>query len=102
MGDRVTIYRRLTGDDAKKPSAPITISEQGLELMEYISLDCTNADGVWQSDYEIKIDKKGYVTLNGNKTKTFWDGSIGFDRTPLRLKVRNIAGDESVLVVERT
>lgn len=87
---------------AKKPSAPITISEQGLELMEYISLDCTNADGVWQSDYEIKIDKKGYVTLNGNKTKTFWDGSIGFDRTPLRLKVRNIAGDESVLVVERT
>jgi adenine-specific DNA-methyltransferase len=85
---------------AKKPSAPIAISEQGLELIEYISLDCTNADGVWQSDYEIKIDKKGYVTLNGNKTKTFWDGSIGFDRTPLRLKVRNIAGDESVLVVE--
>lgn len=82
---------------AKKPSAPITISEQGLELIEYISLDCTNTDGVWQSDYEIKIDKKGYVTLNGNKTKTFWDGSIGFDRTPLRLKVRNIAGDESVL-----
>lgn len=85
---------------AKKPSAPIAISEQGLELIEYISLDCTHSDGVWQSDYEIKIDKKGYVTLNGNKTKTFWDGSISFDRTPLRLKVRNIAGDESVLVVE--
>ena len=84
---------------AKKPSAPITISEQGLELIEYISLDCTNTDGVWQSDYEIKIDKKGHVTLNGNKTKTFWDGSIGFDRTPLRLKVRNIAGDESVVSI---
>lgn len=82
---------------AKKPSAPIAISEQGLELIEYISLDCTHTDGVWQSDYEIKIDKKGYVTLNGNKTKTFWDGTIGFDRTPLRLKVRNIAGDESVV-----
>lgn len=85
---------------AKKPSAPISVSESGLELIEYISLDCTNASGVWQSDVEIKIDKKGYITLNGTKTKTFWDGSISFERQPLRLKVRNIAGDESVLVVE--
>jgi adenine-specific DNA-methyltransferase len=84
---------------AKNPSAPISVSESGLELIEYISLDCTNASGVWQSDYEIKIDKKGYITHNGTKTKTFWDGSISFERNPLRLKVRNIAGDESVLVV---
>ena len=85
---------------AKKPSSPISVSESGLELIEYISLDCTNASGVWQSDVEIKIDKKGYITHNGTKTKTFWDGSISFERQPLRLKVRNIAGDESVLVVE--
>ena len=55
---------------------PIIISENGLELIEMVSLDCTNADGVWSSDYEIKIDKNGYVIRNGEKTKTFWDATI--------------------------
>lgn len=41
-----------------------------------ISLDCTNSEGVWKSDYEIKIDKLGYVIKNGKKTKDIWDGKI--------------------------
>jgi adenine-specific DNA-methyltransferase len=80
----------------KKKFTPILISETGLELIEYISLDCTNQDGVWHSDSEIKIDKLGYVTVNGTKTKDFWDGSIKSDKKPLRLKIRNICGDETI------
>ena len=60
----------------KKPFKPIEISEEGLELIEYLSLDCTAADGAWHSDSEIKIDKLGYVARNGEKTKEFWDGSM--------------------------
>ena len=58
-----------------------------------------NATGIWQSDTEIKIDKLGYMIQNGQKTKTFWDAKIASKMKPLRLKVRNIAGDESVVVL---
>ena len=78
----------------KKKFSPIDISEHGLELIEMISLDCKNADGIWHSDREIKIDKLGYVIEDGKKTKTFWDGKISYNKKPLRMKVRNIAGDE--------
>ena len=80
----------------KKPFKPIEISEEGLELIEYLSLDCTAADGVWHSDSEIKIDKLGYVIRNGEKTKEFWDGAIRSEKKPLRLKIRNICGDETM------
>lgn len=80
----------------KKPFKPIEISEEGLELIEYLSLDCTAADGAWHSDSEIKIDKLGYVARNGEKTKEFWDGAICSEKKPLRLKIRNICGDETV------
>lgn len=80
----------------KKPFKPIEISEEGLELIEYLSLDCTAADGAWHSDSEIKIDKLGYVVRNGEKTKEFWDGAIRSERKPLRLKIRNICGDETM------
>lgn len=80
----------------KKPFKPITISEDGLELIEFISVDCTSNDGEWHSDCEIKIDKLGYVIRNGSKTKEFWDGKISCDIKPIRLKIRNICGDETV------
>ncbi|MEP0806536.1 MAG: site-specific DNA-methyltransferase [Chloroflexota bacterium] len=80
--------------------SPIEISETGLELIELISLDCTAAEGVWHSDSEIKIDKKGFVIRDGVKTKEVWDGAITSARKPLRLKIRNIAGDETVVRVE--
>ena len=81
---------------AKKPYKPIEISEEGLELIEFLSVDCTATDGEWHSDNEIKIDKNGYVILDGNKTKEFWDGYIRSTKKPLRLKIRNICGDETV------
>ncbi|MDQ2732591.1 MAG: site-specific DNA-methyltransferase, partial [Armatimonadota bacterium] len=79
------------------PLEPIHSSGNGLELIEWLSLDCTGGEGAWHSDVEIKIDKKGFVTRNGLKTKGFWDAKITSFQKPLRLKVRNIAGDESVL-----
>lgn len=80
---------------AKKPFKPIEISEEGLELIEYLSVDCTAAEGEWRSDSEVKIDKLGYVVCNGLKTKEFWDGTVRCDKQPLRLKIRNICGDET-------
>ena len=81
---------------AKKSFSPITISSEGLELIEFLSLDCTSSEGVWHSDSEIKIDKLGYVIRDGVKTKEFWDGAITSEKPPLRLKIRNICGDESI------
>ena len=83
----------------KTPFKPIQISETGLELIEWLSLDCTNAEGAWNSDAEIKIDKKGLVIRDSQKTKTFWDAKITSKQKPLRLKIRNIAGDESELLL---
>ena len=80
----------------KKSFQPIVISEEGLELIEFVSVDCANRQGEWRSDSEIKIDKLGYVTRDGQKTKEFWDSAIRCVGKPLRLKIRNICGDETV------
>ena len=102
MSDRVLSkiaefnQKALLNSSAKKPYKPIEISEDGLELIEFLSVDCTAAEGEWHSDGEIKIDKNGFVIVNGNKTKDFWDGKIRCEQKPLRLKIRNICGDETV------
>lgn len=83
-----------------KKFKPITISEEGLELIEWLSVDCTATEGEWHSDSEIKIDKLGFVIKNGIKTKEFWDGTIKSETKPMRLKIRNICGDDSVWKVE--
>ena len=85
----------------KKDHKVIQISDEGLELIEYISLDCTNKNGIWNSDSEIKIDKLGYVSINGNKTKEFWNGKIKCYKRPLRMKIRNIAGDETIIDINK-
>lgn len=92
--------KALANSSEKKPYRPITISEDGLELIEFISIDTTASSGEWHSDSEIKIDKLGYVIVNGTKTKEFWDGTIKCENKPLRIKIRNICGDESVLEVK--
>jgi DNA methylase N-4/N-6 domain protein len=82
-----------------KEYVPITISEEGLETIEFLSLDCTAAEGTWHSDAEILINKLGYVRKNGIDTKEFWDGAITSENKPLRLKIRNICGDESIYLL---
>lgn len=85
----------------EKTFTPILISDEGLETIEWISLDCTTVekDAPWHSDSEIKIDKVGYVIKNGTKTTEYWDACIRCDRKPLRMKIRNICGDETVFVI---
>lgn len=84
-----------------KASSLIRISEEGLETIEWISVDCSTADkaALWHSDKEIKIDRLGYVIEDGKKSTRFWDGCIRTEEKPLRLKIRNICGDETVKVL---
>lgn len=84
-----------------KEFKPIEISDEGLETIEWVSLDCTSADpnAPWHSDAEIKIDRLGYVIRNGVKSQEFWDAAITSDARPLRLKIRNICGDETIYIL---
>ena len=77
----------------------IVISEEGLELIELIALDCENENGQWHSTTEIKIDKLGYIIKDGVKTKEFWNGKITSQIKPKRIKIRNISGDETITVI---
>ena len=89
---------QLQSEKSKKPFNPITLSEEGLETIEFLSLDCTSADTAspWHSDSEVLIDRLGYVRKNGKDTKELWNGTIESERKPLRLKIRNICGDETI------
>lgn len=101
VSDRLTqkineFNQKAEANAKKKAFHPIVISDNGLELIEWLSVDCTSVDGEWHSDSEIKIDKNGYISINGTKTKDFWNATIRSEKKPLRLKIRNICGDETV------
>jgi DNA (cytosine-5-)-methyltransferase domain protein len=89
---------QLQSEKSKKPFNPITLSEEGLETIEFLSLDCASADTAspWHSDSEVLIDRLGYVRKNGKDTKELWNGTIESEKKPLRLKIRNICGDETI------
>ena len=96
LAQKIDAFNQKAQANAKKAYHPIVISDNGLELIEWLSVDCTSAEGEWHSDNEIKIDKNGYISVNGTKTKDFWDAAIRSEKMPLRLKIRNICGDETV------
>lgn len=79
---------------------PILLSDTELETIEWVSLDCTASEGdEWHSDAEVKIEKNCHIRRNGGKeTKEYWDGTIRTidERKPLRIKIRNICGDETI------
>ena len=99
--DEYNIKGQTQASAKGKEFKPILISEEGLETIEWLSVDCSTADksAPWHSDTEIKIDRLGYVIENGKKTTRFWDGSIRTDAQPLRVKIRNICGDESIFAL---
>lgn len=92
-------------EESKKPKfVKIEVSDEGLECIEWLSLDCQSSEksAPWHSDVEVKIDAAGYVIRNGKKTSQLWDGTISTDdnaNMPLRLKIRNICGDETVILL---
>ena len=99
--DEVNLKGQQQALQKGKDFKPLEISEEGLETIEWLSLDCTTADpkAPWHSDAEIKIDRLGYVTRSGIKTSDFWDATICSESKPLRLKIRNICGDETIYIL---
>lgn len=92
--------------NSKKKFVPIKFSLEGIEAIEMVSLDCTSAttkeNAPWHSDSEIKIEKDSTITINGHKTSDFWDGTIHSETKPLRMKIRNICGDETIVSFQTT
>lgn len=94
-----TNKKRASGKSAN--FSKIKLSDEGLETIEWASVDCVNAEknAPWHSDMEVKIEKMGTVTINGKKNQDYWDACIVSDDKPLRLKIRNICGDETIFVL---
>ena len=103
VAQKIAAYndKAYVNSSAKKPFRPILLSEEGLEAIEYIAIDATHAEqtALWHSDEELRIDKAGYVIQNGSKTNEFWNGTITSVQQPLRLKIRNICGDETIYTI---
>lgn len=98
VSHKICEFNQKAMANSKKKFTPIELSQEGLEAIEMVSLNCTTAEAnaPWHSDSEIKIEKDNTVTINGRKTSDFWDGTIHSDTKPLRLKIRNICGDETI------
>lgn len=99
VSHKINEFNQKAMANSKKKFVPIELSLEGLEAIEMVSLDCTTAEenAPWHSDAEVKIEKDSYVTINGRKTSDFWDGTIHSDTKPLRMKIRNICGDDTVV-----
>lgn len=79
-----------------KKFIPVITSDEGLEMIDFVSADCTASEGEWHSDTEIRIDKFGRVIRDGKPLGIFWDGKIYTGQKPFRIKIRNICGDETI------
>lgn len=101
VGHKINEFNQKGMLNSKKRFEAIELSLTGLETIEMVSLDCTNQepDAPWYSDSEIKIEKDSTITVNGRKTSDFWDGTIHADTKPLRMKIRNICGDETIITL---
>lgn len=103
VSHKINEFNQKAMANSKKKFVPIELSLEGLEAIEMVSLDCTTTeeDAPWHSDSEIKIEKDSTVTINGRKTSDFWDGTIHSDTKPLRMKIRNICGDETIITLKK-
>jgi adenine-specific DNA-methyltransferase len=91
--------QRGDANPGKKGFTPIRLSEEGLETLEAVAADCTSSDGPFHADRDLKLDKLGRVVLDGAKTSDFWNGTLALPSKPLRLRFRNICGDETTVPV---
>ena len=102
VSHKINEFNQKAMANSKKKFVPIELSLEGLEAIEMVSLDCTTSEenAPWHSDSEIKIEKDSTITINGRKTSDFWDGTIHADIKPLRMKIRNICGDETIITLK--
>lgn len=91
----------LLNQKAGKPFKEIKISDEGLEMLEAIFIDCKAKKGVLHADVSLLIDKFGFVILDGKNTGKQWDGTIPCPSKPLRIRTRNICGDETEFLCEK-
>ena len=98
-GEQQTMKKKADGKAAR--FVPVRLSDEGLETVEWLSLDCESAEpkAQWHSTAEVRIEKDGTATVNGTKTGEPWDATISSAARPLRLKVRNVCGDETIYVL---
>ena len=101
VGHKINEFNQKAMASTNKKYIPIELSQEGLEAIEMVSLDCTTVEPnvPWHSDSEIKIEKNSAITINGHKTSDFWDGTIHSATKPLRMKIRNICGDETIITL---
>lgn len=101
VSHKINEFNQKAMANSKKKFVPLELSREGLEAIEMVSLDCTTSEenAPWNSDSEIKIERDSTVTINGRKTSDFWDGTIHSDTQPLRMKIRNICGDETIITL---
>lgn len=92
--------QRGTANPGKGGFRPLYISDEGLETLEAVAADCTNTEGPFHADRDLRIDKLGYVILDGHKKNVFWNGTLSLPAKPLRIRFRNICGDETVVRTE--
>lgn len=81
---------------AAKQKKILAYSESELEFLEWLSVDCQSGEGCWHSDSELYIDAYGQARHNGDQLFV-WDGKLYSPSRPLRLKVRDIAGQETII-----
>lgn len=98
---KIDEFNNKSAFNSTPESKNVVLSENGLEAIEWISVDCVNSDAnaPWNSSEEIRIETDSFISVNGVKTRNFWDGKILSDEKPLRVKIRNICGDESIFVL---
>lgn len=84
---------------SKAAALPVGLSADGLECIEWLSVDCTALEGPWRSAAEAKIDVKNRLILNGVRQVAKWDGTLLCASAPKRLRVRNVAGDEVTVIL---
>ena len=103
VSHKINEFNQKAMANSKKKFVPIELSLEGMEAIEMVSLDCTTTEenAPWHSDSEIKIEKDSTITINGRKTSDFWDSTIHSDTKPLRMKIRNICGDETIIKINQ-
>lgn len=71
------------------------------EPFEIYFLRCifVNLDALLHILWEIRIEKCCSVTINGRKTSDLWNGTIYAYPNPLRMKIRNVDGDETTITL---
>ena len=94
------VAEQVTARNARAKKNPLPLDPSGLDCLEYVSLDCTSAQGPWHSAREVVIDRRGLATLDGKATRARWDGTLAGPKRPLRVKLRDILGRESIWTLD--